>query len=129
MPSSNKNRRLRLYPKGYSTAKDTCLSLFLGLHDLKTFPSERKTYTKYKMRIRNQYHGKHMETEGSKCFTSGSTSWGRPSFLSLTDLHDASKGFLVKDTLIVEAEVRIISTVKNFCVNMHEAFIPVIQGS
>ncbi|KAL7187942.1 hypothetical protein ACSBR1_037893 [Camellia fascicularis] len=125
----NRNWRLYLYPKGHSTAKDTCLSLFLGLHDLKTFPSERKTYAKYKMRIRSQYHCEHKETEGSKCFTSGSTSWGRPSFLSLTDLHDASKGFLVNDTLIVEAKVSIISTVKNFCVNMHEAFIPVIQGS
>ncbi|CAL5359409.1 unnamed protein product [Camellia sinensis] len=54
---------LRLYPKGDLTAKDKCLSLFLGLDDLKTFPFERKTYAKYKMRIRNQYHGEHMEIE------------------------------------------------------------------
>ncbi|KAL7166585.1 hypothetical protein ACSBR2_037286 [Camellia fascicularis] len=110
----NRKWNLRLYPKGRVTAKDKCLSLFLGLNDLKTFPSERKTYAKFKMRIRNQNHGEHMEIEGSNCFTSSSISWGTSSFLSLTDLHDASKGFLVNDTLIIEAEVSIISTVKNF---------------
>ncbi|CAL5381006.1 unnamed protein product [Camellia sinensis] len=204
----NRKWNLRLYPKGDLTAKDKCLSLFLGLDDLKTFPSERKTYAKYKMHIRNQYHGEHMEIEGdilrnrdsalprkkrvgiaflwrekrdpiqdgiargrererererekpelavafsfdiafssdllldlrsapgpsicsrlrssphrlrhchrSDCFTSSSISWGTSSLLSLTDLHDASKGFLVNDTLIVEAEVSGISTVKNFSV-------------
>lgn len=33
---------------------------------------------------------------------------------SLTDLHDSSKGFLVDDTLIVEAEVCSIFTVTNY---------------
>ncbi|XP_028057539.1 MATH domain and coiled-coil domain-containing protein At3g58400-like [Camellia sinensis] len=112
----NRKWNLQIYPKGDLTAKDKCMSLFLGLDDLKTFPSERKTYAKYKMRIRNQYHGEHIEIEGSDCFTSSSISWGTSSLLSLSDLHDASKGFLVNDTLIVEAEVSAISTVKNFSV-------------
>ncbi|CAL5381010.1 unnamed protein product [Camellia sinensis] len=112
----NRKWNLQIYPKGDLTAKDKCMSLFLGLDDLKTFPSERKTYAKYKMRIKNQYHGEHIEIEGFDCFTSSSISWGTSSLLSLSDLHDASKGFLVNDTLIVEAEVSAISTVKNFSV-------------
>ncbi|XP_028116270.1 uncharacterized protein LOC114314038 [Camellia sinensis] len=51
----------------------------------------------------------------TKCFSaSTSIGWGNHSFLSFTKLHDASKGFLVKDTLIIEAEVSVLSTVNNF---------------
>ncbi|CAL5359411.1 unnamed protein product [Camellia sinensis] len=109
----NRKWKLKLHPKGDSRANNKCLSLFLLLDDWKTFPSDRKTYAKYKLLIRNQCHGQHVETTDTACFapTSG---WGRSSFLSLTDLHDASKGFLVKDTLIVEAEVSVLSTLKNF---------------
>ncbi|XP_028070182.1 uncharacterized protein LOC114272668 isoform X1 [Camellia sinensis] len=109
----NRKWKLKLHPKGYPRANNKCLSLFLLLDDWKTFPSDRKTYAKYKLLMRNQCHGQHVETTDTACFapTSG---WGRSSFLSLTDLHDASKGFLVKDTLIVEAEVSVLSTLKNF---------------
>ncbi|KAL7187940.1 hypothetical protein ACSBR1_037891 [Camellia fascicularis] len=109
----NRKWKLHLHPKGDSRAKDKCLSVFLSLDDWKTFPSDRKTYAKYKLLIRNQYHGQHVETTGTKCFPPNFC-WGRSSFLLLTDLHDASKGFLVKDTLIVEAEVSVLSTLKNF---------------
>ena len=51
---------------------------------------------------------------GTKCFSVTGRCWGHSSFLSLKDLRDASKGFLVNDTLIVQAEVSAISTVKNF---------------
>ncbi|XP_028057540.1 uncharacterized protein LOC114261464 [Camellia sinensis] len=51
----------------------------------------------------------------SDVFTIGNQKWkGNHSFLSFTKLHDASKGFLVKDTLIIEAEVSVLSTVNNF---------------
>ncbi|XP_028055710.1 uncharacterized protein LOC114259874 [Camellia sinensis] len=106
------------YPKGNLTAKDKCQSLILGLNDLKTFPSVRKTYAKFKMRMRNQYHGEHMEIEGYNCFTSSSMAWGPSSFLLLTDLHDASNDFLVNDTLIVEAKVSVLSTGQNFSVKL-----------
>ncbi|XP_028057533.1 MATH domain and coiled-coil domain-containing protein At3g58210-like [Camellia sinensis] len=109
----NRKWKLDLHPKGDSRANDKCLSLFLWLDDWETFPSYRKTYAKYKLLIRNQCQGQHVETTDTACFAP-TVGWGRSSFLSLTDLHDASKGFLVKDTLIVEAEVSVLSTLKNF---------------
>ncbi|KAL7166593.1 hypothetical protein ACSBR2_037292 [Camellia fascicularis] len=111
----NRKWKLQLYRKGDSRAKDKCLSLFLFLNDWETFPSDRKTYAKYKLLIRNQYHGQHVEATGTKCFSaSASVGWGNHTFLSFTELHDASLGFLVKDTLIIEAEVSVLSTVNNF---------------
>lgn len=62
----------------------------------------------------NQYHDQHLEITGTDCFSAPTYSWGISSVLSLTDLHDASKGFLVNNSLIIEANVSAISTVKNF---------------
>ncbi|CAL5436108.1 unnamed protein product [Camellia sinensis] len=110
----NQEWRVRLYPEGQATGEGKCLSLYLELDDSKSFPSERKTYAKYKLRIRNQIYSQHVEVTGTKCFSaSTSGGWGNHSFLSFTGLHDASKGFLVKDTLIIEAEVSVLSTVNN----------------
>ncbi|CAL5436076.1 unnamed protein product [Camellia sinensis] len=47
-------------------------------------------------------------------FTASETSYGFPSFSLLTDLRKTSKGFLINDTLIVQVEVTVMSTVKNF---------------
>ena len=45
-------------------------------------------------------------------FSASSYDWGFLQLLSRKDLEDASKGFLVEDTLIVEAEIMVMSTVK-----------------
>ena len=45
-------------------------------------------------------------------FSASSYDWGFSQLLSRKDLEDASKGFLVEDTLIVEAEIMVMSTVK-----------------
>ncbi|THG23421.1 hypothetical protein TEA_024925 [Camellia sinensis var. sinensis] len=60
----NRKWKLQLHPKGDSRANDKCLSLFLWLDDWETFPSYRKTYAKYKLLIRNQCQGQHVETTG-----------------------------------------------------------------
>ena len=43
---------------------------------------------------------------------SSSEGWGYPKFLLLKDLNNASKGFLVNDTVIVEAEIIKMSKLK-----------------
>ncbi|KAH7835279.1 hypothetical protein Vadar_024675 [Vaccinium darrowii] len=62
----------------------------------------------------NQYHDQHLEIPDTACFSASGLGWGHSSVLPLTDLHDASKGFLVNDNLTIKAEVSAISTVKNF---------------
>ena len=42
----------------------------------------------------------------------GYPGWGYPKFLLLKDLNNASKGFLVNDTVIVDAEITKISRLK-----------------
>lgn len=43
---------------------------------------------------------------------SSSNGWGYPEFLLLKDLNNASMGFLVNDTVIVEAEIIVMSELK-----------------
>lgn len=38
--------------------------------------------------------------------------WGYSSFMLLSDLNDKSKGFILKDTLIIEVEILVMSVVK-----------------
>ncbi|XP_058189027.1 protein RESTRICTED TEV MOVEMENT 3-like isoform X1 [Rhododendron vialii] len=106
--------KLQLFPKGVSIGKGKSMSLFILLDDLKTFPSGQQINATYKLRIKNQHNDQHVEITGTNCFSSTSCGWGCSSLLSLTDLLDASKGFLVKNSLMIEAEVCAMSTVKNF---------------
>lgn len=55
-----------------------------------------------------------LSLSGTKCFTGSCPSWGWHKFLSLTDLCDASKGFLVNNSLIFQAEVKVRSKAENF---------------
>ncbi|KAI7989772.1 MATH domain and coiled-coil domain-containing protein [Camellia lanceoleosa] len=106
---------LCLYPKGSSEERDKYLSLYLGLYNGEEFPPERKLYAHYSLCIRNQHNGKHKKFTGGNWFSATSDfTYGDSTLLSLTDLHDSSKGFLVNDTLIVECKVIVVSEVKNF---------------
>ena len=45
-------------------------------------------------------------------FSTKEESWGFSEFLPLKDINDAAKGFLVNDTLLVEAEIIVMSKVR-----------------
>ena len=49
---------------------------------------------------------------GKHWFSNSSNEWGFSKFLCLKDLQDLSKGFLENDTLIVQAEILLMSTIK-----------------
>ena len=49
---------------------------------------------------------------GKRWFSNSATAWGYTQFMFLNDLNDAFKGFLVNDTIIVEAEIIVMSIVK-----------------
>ncbi|XP_059664583.1 MATH domain and coiled-coil domain-containing protein At3g58250-like [Cornus florida] len=101
---------LSLYPKGDHRVKGSMLSLFIALQDLKTV---QKIFVEFRFRLRDQLHGNHVESKGKKWFTASVRTWGYPSFLSLQDVTDDSKGFLVNDTLIIEADIIRMFAVEN----------------
>ncbi|KAE8669017.1 putative Leucine-rich repeat protein kinase family protein [Hibiscus syriacus] len=103
---------LTVYPKGNYRSKDTHLSVYLKLSEPKTLQPMREVFVKQKLRLRNQIRSNHLEMIGENSFTTSKTSWGYPKFVSLEDLQDSSKGYMVRDSLIVEAEFILISKVE-----------------
>ncbi|XVF79800.1 hypothetical protein PTKIN_Ptkin15bG0018700 [Pterospermum kingtungense] len=103
--------KLRVYPHGHRDGK-TGLSLFLGLVEAPGVPPERKLHVKYKLRVMNQISSKHSERSGVDRFIAEGGGLYGYDFLSPKVLHDTSKGFLVKDALIVEADIILLSKIK-----------------
>ncbi|CAH9100933.1 unnamed protein product [Cuscuta epithymum] len=103
--------KLLVYPSGDSRANGQYLSLFLELLDVEGLIAHgRKIYAKFILRICNHLVIlKHKEIEVAKFFGDEAGSWGHPKFMKLSVLESSSNGFLVKDSLIVEVEFKLIS--------------------
>ncbi|WCJ18795.1 TRAF-like family protein [Euphorbia peplus] len=67
-----------------------------------------KVYAEFTLLLKDQLNGMHRERKASHWFQN-TTSFGYGSFVRLEDLHNASKGFLVDDSLVVEAKLTLIS--------------------
>ncbi|KAL4376287.1 hypothetical protein GQ457_02G028790 [Hibiscus cannabinus] len=108
------NPYFMVYPKGSLQGEGTHLSLFLALVEPDELPPQRQVYVKYNLRLRDQIKSNHFEFKApvEKCYDISAPSWGYPKFVRLKDLKDTSKGYMVNDSLIVEAELLLISTVE-----------------
>ncbi|KAK9083365.1 hypothetical protein Scep_029836 [Stephania cephalantha] len=100
-----------LYPKGDAKGKNH-VSFYLVLADSSTLAPGLKVYVKNCVRIKNQSStSTTIEKEANNWFTKSAPSWGWPKTISLDTLNDQTKGFLIKDTCIVEAEVTVLGLV------------------
>lgn len=106
--------RLKLFPRGTKREEGKSLSLYLESLDHKTTLS---VYAEFKLRTKHQLNGKDIEKTADHLFTVLEDDWGFDAFLSLNDIKNASKGFLVNGTMIVEVEFVRISSVKSFTEN------------
>ncbi|KAM7268750.1 hypothetical protein ACFE04_010916 [Oxalis oulophora] len=99
--------KLELLLKEDSKGKDN-VSLYLLVVSKQP---DLKVYVNYKLRIVDQVNGNHLEkTDENGNVTSDG--WGYRQFAPLTTINDKSRGFLVKDTLIVEVVINYVSVVK-----------------
>ncbi|XP_022773692.1 probable inactive serine/threonine-protein kinase fnkC [Durio zibethinus] len=109
------NWKLKVYPRGIGSRKNIALSVYLELVEARSFPPKRQVYAQYKLRVKDRYNSNNnRENTASNWFTAESFNWGYPYFMSLLDLQDKSKDYIWNDTLIVEAEIIIVSKVKLF---------------
>ncbi|OMO63551.1 TRAF-like family protein [Corchorus olitorius] len=107
--------KLELNPKGMLEWKGKCVSLFLEVHNPQNLSPGWEKYVRYKLRIRDQVSDNHRERAAlNHKFCAAEQSWGWRDFLPLADLNNPNKGYLVKNTLIVEGEIIAFSEVKDF---------------
>ncbi|XWS37709.1 hypothetical protein CRYUN_Cryun19dG0068200 [Craigia yunnanensis] len=103
--------KLSVYPKGDTRAKGS-LSFYLKLHSNASINLRRKVYVEFKLSIKNQIGKSHHERTDNIWMGDSVSGWGFINFISLRDLQDISKGFVVNDSLIFEAEITANSQIK-----------------
>ncbi|KAK1577535.1 hypothetical protein Q3G72_022595 [Acer saccharum] len=108
-----------LYPSSESEGKGNSISLFLGVSWSSITPNTNNIFVKLLLRVKDQMNGKHIEKTGENLFNSSDKySSGWSNFLSLAKLKDPKQGYLVDDTLIIEAEVTLLGLVLTKCLRL-----------
>jgi len=96
--------RLLIFPKGSHNVH--CLSIYLDVPNSATLPHGWSKCADFSLAVVNQIDPQlTIKKETNHLFNTQESGWGFPSFISLRNVHDLTKGYLVDDTLIVEAEV------------------------
>ncbi|KAG6690570.1 hypothetical protein I3843_10G021400 [Carya illinoinensis] len=99
----NFTRRILIFPKGNNVDH---LSMYLDVADSAALPYGWSRYAQFSLAVVNQVHSKYsMRKETQHQFTARESDWGFTSFMPLSDLYDPTRGYLVNDTCVVEAEV------------------------
>ncbi|KAK0596507.1 hypothetical protein LWI29_016366 [Acer saccharum] len=104
------NWNIVLYPEGNGGGKGNSISIYLDVSP-SSIPDDTKLVVKFTMRVKDQKNGRHVEFEDNHFNASNNGDWGWSRFLSLAELKDPKNGFVVNDTLIIEAEVTLLGLV------------------
>ncbi|ESQ27823.1 hypothetical protein EUTSA_v10018700mg [Eutrema salsugineum] len=94
-----RNWVLKVYPNGVGSATGNSLSLFL------LSASNETDYVRAKLRVLDQIRFTHLEKQLEGWPNATENGWGLDKFVTLADIKNATKGFLVNDTLKVEVEI------------------------
>ncbi|KAF5750624.1 hypothetical protein HS088_TW03G00963 [Tripterygium wilfordii] len=97
--------RVLIFPKGNNVDH---LSMYLDVADSATLPYGWSRYAQFSLAIVNQIHNKYsIRKDTQHQFNARESDWGFTSFMPLSDLYDPSRGYLVNDTVVVDAEVAV----------------------
>ncbi|KAK9156956.1 hypothetical protein Scep_003530 [Stephania cephalantha] len=97
--------RVLIFPKGNNVDH---LSMYLDVADSANLPYGWSRYAQFSLAVVNQMFGRlSVRKDTQHQFNARESDWGFTSFMPLSELYDPGRGFLVNDTLIVEAEVAV----------------------
>nr|VDC94055.1 unnamed protein product [Brassica oleracea] len=108
---------IQVNPSGAGTGEGSALSIYLLLNANERVRPYEKIYVRAQLRVLNQRASpqwRTIERPLDHWFTGPGLGWGYNEFIPLADLRDPQRGYLVNDVLIVQVEMEIISTTRNF---------------
>ncbi|OIW02770.1 hypothetical protein TanjilG_29546 [Lupinus angustifolius] len=95
--------RVLIFPKGNNV---DYLSMYLDVADSTSLPYGWSRYAQFSLAVVNQIQNKYtVRKDTQHQFNARESDWGFTSFMPLGELYDPSRGYLLNDTLVVEAEV------------------------
>ncbi|KAL1197746.1 Ubiquitin C-terminal hydrolase 12 [Cardamine amara subsp. amara] len=116
--SIGRSWNIRVDPSGHATGEGKALSMYLILNANEKIKSYEEIYVRAKLRVLNQRKLNDVEKSVENWFNGPGlgpgNGWGYNEFISLADLRDSSKGFLVNDMLIVQVAIEAVSSTKYF---------------
>ncbi|XP_057475351.1 MATH domain and coiled-coil domain-containing protein At3g58270-like [Actinidia eriantha] len=99
------NWRVLIFPKGNNVDH---LSLYLDVADSPTLPHGWSRHTQFSLALVNQVRkSETLKKDTQHTFNARESDWGFTSFICLSELLDTSKGYLVNDTIRIEANVTV----------------------
>ncbi|KAM1877981.1 hypothetical protein ACFX14_040022 [Malus domestica] len=97
--------RILIFPKGNNVDH---LSMYLDVADSGNLPYGWSRYAQFSLSIVNQVNSKYsIRKETQHQFNARESDWGFTSFMPLGELYDPSRGYIVNDRCIVEADVAV----------------------
>ncbi|KAK3017522.1 hypothetical protein RJ639_007459 [Escallonia herrerae] len=97
--------RVLIFPKGNNVDH---LSMYLDVADSGTLPYGWSRYAQFSLAVVNQHHSKYtMKKDTQHQFHARESDWGFTSFMALSDLYDPGRGFIMNDTVVIEADVAV----------------------
>ncbi|KAL7252611.1 hypothetical protein ACSBR1_007224 [Camellia fascicularis] len=97
--------RVLVFPKGNNVEH---LSIYLAVADSKSLPHQWSKFAQFSIGVINQIHDKSTVRKYTQHhFNEREIDWGFTSFMPLSELYDSCEGYLVNDTVIVEADVSV----------------------
>lgn len=82
--------------------------MYLDVADSPSLPYGWSRYAQFSLAVVNQIHNKYsVRKDTQHQFNARESDWGFTSFMPLSELYDPSRGYLVNDTVLVEAEVAV----------------------
>ncbi|CAO2820246.1 unnamed protein product [Amaranthus hypochondriacus] len=97
--------RILIFPKGNNVEY---LSMYLDVADANNLPCGWNRFAAFSLTVVNQAHHKYsIRKETQHQFNGRESDWGFTSFMPLGELYDPSRGYVVNDTLVIEAEVAV----------------------
>ncbi|KAM7265486.1 hypothetical protein ACFE04_003169 [Oxalis oulophora] len=95
--------RVLIFPKGNNVDH---LSMYLDVADSGALPYGWSRYAQFSLGVINQLHGNYsIRKDTQHQFNARESDWGFTSFMPLSELYEPSRGYIVNDTVLVEAKV------------------------
>eukprot|EP00252_Welwitschia_mirabilis_P016663 TRINITY_DN3688_c0_g3_i1.p1 TRINITY_DN3688_c0_g3~~TRINITY_DN3688_c0_g3_i1.p1 ORF type:complete len:1111 (+),score=262.49 TRINITY_DN3688_c0_g3_i1:336-3668(+) len=103
--------RVLIFPRGNNVDS---LSMYLDVADAPTLPYGWSRYAQFSLSVVNQINPRlTVRKETQHQFHARESDWGFTSFMPLIELYDSMKGYLVHDTVVIEADV-LVRKLDNF---------------
>ncbi|XP_076897433.1 ubiquitin C-terminal hydrolase 12-like [Bidens hawaiensis] len=97
--------RVLIFPKGNNVDH---LSMYLDVSDSASLPYGWSRYAQFSLAVVNQLHSKFtVKKDTQHQFHARESDWGFTSFMPLSDLYDPSRGYLINDRCVIEADVAV----------------------